>query len=138
MKYISNNPQKYKILKDFVKSNRQELTYPEKIIWNLLRRNNLGFKFRRQHAIADYIVDFISLELKLVIEIDGESHNYSKEYDDLRTEILNSTGYKVIRFTNDEVVAQGNFVESQIRSQVEECKTSLRLSPKGESEKKKR
>lgn len=138
MKYISNNPQKYKILKDFVKINRQELTYPEKIIWNLLRRNNLGFKFRRQHAIADYIVDFISLELKLVIEIDGESHNYSKEYDDLRTEILNSTGYKVIRFSNDEVVTQGNLVESQIRSQVEECKTSLRLSPKGEREKKKR
>jgi very-short-patch-repair endonuclease len=85
---------------------RKSETKYEKLLWGELNSNKLhGFKFRRQHPISQFIVDFYSHELKLVIEVDGEIHNRpeNKEYDENRTDELERLGLKVLRFTNMEV-----------------------------------
>jgi very-short-patch-repair endonuclease len=115
MEYLTTSPQKWALLKPFARENRKEMTFSEKIVWNFIRKRQLSVKFRRQQVIADFIVDFVCLDLKLVIEIDGESHNNQKEYDEERTKILNELGYKVIRFTNDEVDSNGERVENEIK-----------------------
>jgi very-short-patch-repair endonuclease len=75
------------------------------MLWQHLRGRKLKYKFRRQHPIDRLIIDFHCAEAKLCIEIDGSSHFESEqeEYDKVRTEFLVERGYKVIRFTNDEV-----------------------------------
>lgn len=85
---------------------RRNMTLPEIILWKKLKdRNIFKTKFRRQHPINIFIVDFYCHEYKLVIEIDGEIHNNerNKEYDSVRTAELNKFGIKVLRFSNDEV-----------------------------------
>lgn len=77
----------------------------------MLRNKNLGVKFRRQHIIDVYIVDFVCLSKKLVIEVDGSIHHKKKEYDFIRTQKLNLKGYQVIRFENEEVL---NYPETVI------------------------
>ena len=97
------NPATYDLLKKFARENKQPLTESEDTLWQAIRNRQLGPKFRRQHPIHSYIADFISLENKLIIEVDGEVHNDRKEYDDNRTAALNELGFKVIRFSNKEV-----------------------------------
>lgn len=85
---------------------RKQQTPQEAKMWNLLRNHrykNLAFK--RQHPIGNYIVDFICLEKKLIIEIDGGQHNEiaNIEYDQQRTIFLEKKGYKVIRFWNNDI-----------------------------------
>ena len=84
---------------------RRPLTPAEAILWRTLRNRQMGFKFRRQHPIDQFIIDFYCAQAKLVIEIDGESHfqQGQEEYDQARTKYLEELGYKVIRFTNDDV-----------------------------------
>ena len=72
-----------------------------------------GVKFRRQHAIGKYVVDFCLVKSKLVIELDGVQHHEQSEYDDQRTAYLESLGFRVIRFWNDQVM---NDMEGVIRS----------------------
>ncbi len=81
---------------------RKEMTKQEFKLWNILKSNQLGFKFRRQHPIGSFIVDFCCLEKKLVIELDGSQHIEQEDYDNQRTAFLNSCGFKVIRFWNNE------------------------------------
>ncbi len=97
--------EKWKKLKAFAKENRKNQTEAEKIFWEAVRDKKLGWKFRRQHAIDDFIVDFVQIDQKLVIEIDGEIHNSpeNQEYDLMRTQFLKEKGFKVLRFTNDEI-----------------------------------
>ena len=84
---------------------RKRTTIAEKILWNKLRNNQLGgLKFRRQHPIDIFIADFYCHEKRLVIEVDGEIHNYQKEYDEGRTAELEAKDMTVIRFTNEEVI----------------------------------
>jgi very-short-patch-repair endonuclease len=85
---------------------RKNQTEPEKQLWQYLRNEQLGVKFRRQHSIGEYIADFYCQKLKLVIEIDGDSHftNEAIEYDKIRTTFFNSLGIDVIRFTNEDVM----------------------------------
>jgi len=73
-------------------------------------------KFRRQHAIGDYIADFICLEISLIIEVDGEYHNSEEqqEKDTIRTKYLNEQGFYVLRFTNNEVINQTEWVLKSI------------------------
>ena len=130
MKYLTTTPEKWKQLKPLVHENRIDMTYAEKIVWNMVRKNQLGVRFRRQQAIADYIVDFVSLDIKLVIEIDGESHKEQKDYDEYRTNILNGLGFKVIRFTNDEVVGNGNSVEKKIKDEIQKIITNAGFAQK--------
>ena len=94
---------------------RHPQTPAEATLWQQLRNRNLEFKFRRQHPIERFIIDFYCTEVKLCIEIDGGSHleQEQQEYDSARTEVLESIGCRVIRFTNSDVryninaVAQG-------------------------------
>jgi very-short-patch-repair endonuclease len=83
---------------------RRDLTMAERRAWTLLRnRRMLGLKFRRQHVIAGFIVDFYCAELRLVLEIDGTGHSGSaqSDYDAARTANLEARGLRVIRIRND-------------------------------------
>ncbi len=93
------------------------MTTAEKKLWNQYLKN-LEFRFLRQRPIDNFIVDFYCAALKLVIEIDGESHftTEAKEYDQARTKILEGYGLKVIRFTNDEVMNNLEGVCQQIEN----------------------
>jgi len=83
---------------------RKELTPAERKLWSALRGNKLnGVSFRRQHAIGNYIVDFVSIKKKLIVELDGSQHLEQAEYDEERTRYLESQGYRVIRFWNNQV-----------------------------------
>lgn len=90
---------------------RRELTPAERKLWSVLRGNKInGVSFRRQHAIGNYIVDFVSIKEKLIIELDGSQHLEQSEYDEERTHYLESLGYKVIRFWNNQVEKEMNGV----------------------------
>ncbi|MDO6708579.1 endonuclease domain-containing protein [Photobacterium sp. 1_MG-2023] len=92
--------------KSFRSQLRTYLTEPERRLWRKLRCHQLGVKFRRQHGIGRYIVDFYCPDKKLVIEIDGDSH-YSEvglQYDEKRDALMAELGIRVLRFTNQEVM----------------------------------
>lgn len=92
------------MLRDYARQNRKVLTNAEFKLWCLIRNKELlGCKFRRQHVMGEYIVDFYCREVGLVIELDGEKHLTNKQYDDIRTAFLESKGYQVLRFWNQEV-----------------------------------
>lgn len=99
-------------IKQTVRSLRKNQTKSEAIIWQAVRNRKLsGKKFLRQHPILFemdgrrrfFVADFYCHEKKLVVEIDGKIHLRQKDYDELRTHIINLLGIKVIRFQNDEV-----------------------------------
>ena len=73
------------------------------MLWKQLRNRQLGHKFRRQFPVEPYIVDFICLELKLIIELDGGQHSTQVRYDEQRSLFLQQRGFKVIRFWNNDV-----------------------------------
>jgi very-short-patch-repair endonuclease len=84
---------------------RRDATKPEKLLWTMLSRRQLGgLKFRRQHPIEPYIVDFYCASANLVIELDGESHEGREEYDASRELHLRELGLSIIRVTNDDVL----------------------------------
>ncbi len=96
-----------KILTDLSKNLRQNSTFAEKILWEKLRNKQFyGIKFRRQEPIGDYIVDFISFQKNLIIEIDGGYHKKSeqKEYDKYRDNYLKFNDAIILRFTNDDII----------------------------------
>ncbi|NOT12506.1 MAG: endonuclease domain-containing protein [Methylococcaceae bacterium] len=84
---------------------RNNATQPEQKLWTALRGKQLGVKFRRQHGIGHYIVDFYSPEAKLVIEVDGDSHytETAQQQDTQRDAYLQSVGLRVVRFTNQDI-----------------------------------
>lgn len=116
--FMTANLQKWQSLKQFGRANRKNPTKAEEFLWSKIRKEQLGVKFRRQHAISDFIVDFVSLKDNLVIEVDGGYHleKEQKEYDEMRTQILEVRGFHVIRFTNDEVLNQIDIVLDSIKS----------------------
>jgi very-short-patch-repair endonuclease len=84
---------------------RKNLTDAEKKLWRYLRLKNIGGnKFRRQQPIGKYIADFVCLDKKLIVEVDGGQHGEQVAYDDGRTAWLESQGYRVLRFWNNEVL----------------------------------
>ncbi len=82
---------------------RKELTPAERKLWAVIRNDQLGVNFRRQYAIGKYIPDFVCIEKKLIVELDGSQHLEQEEYDGERTGYLNLLGFKVIRFWNNDV-----------------------------------
>ena len=74
MGYKNASPDRYGLLKAFARENRKNATLAESVLWEQLRNNTLGVKFLRQHAIGDYIVDFVSRSSGLIIEVDGGYH----------------------------------------------------------------
>jgi very-short-patch-repair endonuclease len=83
---------------------RKDPTPAERRLWSRIRDDRLGVTFRRQHAVGNYIPDFCSPKSKLIIELDGSKHLDQEEYDEERTKYLESLGYKVIRFWNNDVM----------------------------------
>ncbi|HKR04751.1 MAG TPA: methionine synthase [Bacteroidia bacterium] len=116
--YFTTELKHWQKLLPFAKDMRHEPTQAENILWQELRNRKLGHKFRRQHPLDGFIPDFICLEKKLIIEVDGEIHIEQKEYDEGRTYELNEIGYKIIRFTNDEVINKKDFVLNKIKDEL--------------------
>lgn len=92
------------------------------LLWQYIRAGRLSVKFNRQHIIGDYIVDFVCIEKRLVIEVDGGYHSeYEQiEKDEFRTERLNAMGFTVIRFSNEEVIGNILGVINKIKIKLSE------------------
>ena len=89
---------------EFAREMRRELTGPEMKLWLALRAKRFnGAKFRRQQVIGPFIADFACRRPMLIVEVDGDTHATREEYDSRRTAFLERRGYRVIRFTNDDV-----------------------------------
>ena len=139
--YVNSTVEEWKNTLQFAKDNRKNATEAEAVIWQLLRDRKVnGFKFRKQHPIAGYIPDFVCLEKKLIIEIDGEYHNDDEQkiFDSARENWLNEYGYTLIRFTNEEVKSNlSNSIKkikeelSKIKSIEEEVQTDSPLLRRG-------
>ncbi len=100
---------------------RHPQTPAEATLWRTLRNRALKYKFRRQHPIGNFIIDFYCAQAKLCIEVDGASHLElpQEEYDAARTAYLEELGYKVIRFTNNDVRNNINAVIDEIVRAIE-------------------
>ena len=109
----------YKLIKR--RDLRKKSTYPEKILWDKLKnRQMIGYKFRRQHSIGSYILDFYCIELKLCIELDGENHFnfHGKIQDQIRADYLSDFGIKIVRFENFKVIGSLNEVINLLKFEI--------------------
>lgn len=96
---------------------RKNMTDAEQLLWQCLRDRRLGgYKFRRQHHIGAFIVDFVCLEKKLIIEVDGGQHGKQLEADVKRSDYLKERGYRVLRFWNNVVLQETESVLSVVHS----------------------
>jgi 5-methyltetrahydrofolate--homocysteine methyltransferase len=130
--YETADPLLYGALKEFVKQHRSRPTPAEDALWEMLRGKKLeGVKFRRQHIIGTYIADFVSLDYKLVIEVDGLIHQLAENQasDAERTAWLESKGFEVMRFTNEEVLADTDSTLNAIKSRLQAKTKSLNPQP---------
>lgn len=116
-KYETADASLYKVLQERALQHRNYPTQAEAVLWEYLKGNGLGAKFRRQHLIGQYIPDFVCLSKQLIIEVDGGYHFIGDQIisDEQRTAYLESFGYHVIRFTNEEVLADTQNVLQKIR-----------------------
>jgi very-short-patch-repair endonuclease len=101
--------------KTFARKLRKSETDAERKLWQQLRSRNLnGTKFRRQHPAGPYIIDFIDINSKLAIELDGSQHQQQQVYDAERTAFLEQAGYRVLRFWDDDVLLRTDDVMQAI------------------------
>ncbi len=109
-------------MRGFARDLRQQATNAEQRLWQRLRnRQILNAKFRRQHPIPPYVVDFVCLDKKLVIEADGGQHLDQREHDEKRTAFLEARGFRVLRFWNDEILEQMDVVLGVVFRALEEA-----------------
>ncbi len=114
---------------------RRNSTDAERLLWQCLKGKQLeGLKFRRQEQIGRFIADFVCYERKIIVEADGSQHTLEKEKDEERTEWLNSQGFTVLRFWNNEILTNIEGVMAIIRVQCLEAPLSPALSHRGERE----
>ena len=132
------DPSTYGLLKEYAIQNRNNPTKAEEKLWDLLKTKQLDeYKFRRQHIIGQYIADFVCLDRSVLIEIDGSIHQLPEniESDEARTTWLNKKGFKVIRFSNKEVLHNIDSVietiESELKTQPSFKKSNNLSSPFG-------
>ncbi len=118
--YKTTSPDRYRNLADKAKGMRTKPTEAEKLLWEYLRANRLGAKFRRQHPLGDYIADFVCLEKRLGIELDGKCHEDNTEHDKIRDNELLKLGYRTVRFTNEELFGDIEHVLSTIKKYLDE------------------
>ena len=85
---------------------RRALTVPERVLWQMLRRNQQQLHFRRQHAVGPYILDFYCAAAKLCVEVDGTGHEQAADHDEQRTRWLNGQGIRVLRFSTEAIEMQ--------------------------------
>lgn len=126
-RYRTARPSTYKLMKELQQENIKNSTEAERILWESLREKKIGYKFRRQHIIDEFIIDFVNIEKRLVIEVDSGYHNslQQQEIDEIRTLILKDLGFKVIRFKNEEVIGDIDSVLGKILA-------TLKSLPSGE------
>ena len=114
--YLTGNSKIIGTLLSRAKEMRKNPTKAEAILWQELRTKKVGHKFRQQHPIDNYIVDFVCLSKRLIIEVDGEIHQYQLEKDGERELLLKEKkGFRILRFTNDEVINNRETVLSKIK-----------------------
>lgn len=99
---------------------RQDQTSAEQYLWNALRNKQLGVRFRRQHSVGLYILDFYCPTYHLAIEVDGSVHDSdtAKKHDEVRTDFLNKMSIQVMRFSNEDIYQRLEWVLETIRKQV--------------------
>jgi len=116
------------IHRTYRKQLRQNASQAEDLLWHVLRNRTIGFKFRRQHSIQPYIVDFYCAEVSLVIEIDGMTHesDAAQLYDQTRTTYLEQHGYTIVRYGIQQVYEDREAVARDIQHQCNKL-----LSPMG-------
>jgi very-short-patch-repair endonuclease len=120
-------PSLWQKVKPLARQKRQQATRAEERLWSYLRdRRLLGIKFRRQYAVGKFIVDFYCYEAQLVIEVDGLGHQYTVEEGAIRQQFLESIGFKVIRFNNEDVFDALPKVLDQIRGALHAAKPPTR------------
>ena len=107
-------PELWEKLKPLANQMRSDPTPAEKHLWQYIRREALGAKFRRQHVFHRFIVDFYCYDARLIIEVDGNIHEYTQEEDAIRQEFLEGLGLRVLRFSNGEVLQQTQAVLERI------------------------
>jgi very-short-patch-repair endonuclease len=115
--YFGAGPELLRIAGDL----RKSMTPAEKVLWERLRNRQVkGYRFRRQHPIKDFVVDFFCYEALLVIEVDGSVHeeSYQVERDEQRTLIMKRLGIKEIRFSNEEVINHQDQVIRRIEAEL--------------------
>ena len=126
-RYETARPSVYALMKELQVERKKQTTPAEQVLWQQLKAKKLDSKFRRQHLVDEFIVDFICIEKSLIIEVDGEHHNTTaqQEADNLRTQILQELGFKVIRFTNQEVIGNIENVTKKITQELHNSDKSL-------------
>jgi very-short-patch-repair endonuclease len=103
----------------FQRKLRHNMTDAERKLWSILRGRQIeGLKFRRQHPFENYILDFVCLDEKIVIEVDGGQHQERFTEDSIRTRALENAGFRVLRFWNHEVLQQCEAVAEQILQKI--------------------
>jgi len=122
----------------FARRLRQKQTDAERLLWFRLRDRRLaGWKFKRQVRIDRFIVDFFCADAKLILEIDGGQHDEQRARDENRTAVLESMGYLVVRFWNNDVIGNIDWVLAEILSTIDQARPRLphpNPLPKGERE----
>jgi len=118
--YCSSDPVLYPILKEHAKRMRNLPTDAERMLWLCLKQEKLGKPFRRQHIIASNIADFVCLPARLVVEVDGEYHDDLRQqyHDLLRTDEIEKLGFRVIRFTNEDIFTKLDNVLETIKNNI--------------------
>ena len=118
MVWMTADPMEYELLRENARSNRKNMTEAESRFWSLVKGGSLGQRCLRQHVIGDYIVDFLFRKSKVVVEIDGGYHFTDKQQaeDAIRTDWLEHQGYKVVRFTNEQILCDTDNVIQELRS----------------------
>ena len=118
--YQTADPLLYPLLRGYALHNRNNPTEAEELLWNYLKSDSLGVSFKRQHIIGEYIADFVCLNKKLIIELDGGYHQLPQQQisDAERTYWLECKGYKVIRFPNEEIFNHINEVLEIIKEKL--------------------
>ena len=122
-------------LTEFARSMRRQMTEPETRLWLQLRAERFeGVKFRRQKVIGRYIADFAANEPKLVVEVDGDTHDVDNRRDQVRSRYLEEQGYRVLRFSNVDVMGNLDGVLTRLSEVIAQPRISPlpTLSPEGE------
>jgi very-short-patch-repair endonuclease len=123
-------------MSEYARKLRKNLSDAERVLWQILRNRQLaGWKFRRQHPIGPFIVDFVCIEKKLVVEVDGGQHATSLQEDTKRTRYLENKGYRVVHFWNNDVLRESDSVLNVVLNFLSGSPSPCPSPPKGAREK---
>ncbi len=120
--FFTTDKKRWKKLEAAAKEMRSHLTQAEKALWEELRANKIGYKIRRQHIIDTFVVDFVSLDKGVIIEVDGGIHNTpeQKEYDEIRNHILANNGFEILRFSNEDILKDSPGIARKVKKVLDE------------------